>query len=456
MTSEWRIRFIALTVVLIVIGIAALGLGILASFDSAKTVTSDPFAMDSEPAARMSDTTEAPAPPSAMPQPIRETEQQLEPNSSHSISNPLTGRVIDDRGAPIPNAAVYQGEPPPGLHVDDKSFANLPHVTTGPDGHFEISNPPRALTHLTAYAPGYQVMVRAMPTVEVASANVVLELLPGGVIEGFLIDGSSPAAGNVRLDYIDAAIRISADASAAEGYRFTGLPDGEVELSAAVEADYEKSRQRWMKRVAVVAAGETTRADFHFIDGTAVLQGQISFNGVAAERGFVQVQIHGLYGGETYSGRSEPDGSYRIENLPEGEATIRVTAVPPANVENARQRNRVAQVTIPAGETVVYDVDVNGTAIITGRTAEANVFYPRTVHLLAGEFVLETQADLRGEIFATYLIDSTNVGEGGAFSFEALDAGSYTVVTNWEEDLLLSTVVTVAENGQAKVELLPN
>ncbi len=133
----------------------------------------------------------------------------------------ISGRVISDSGAPIPNAAVFL------RGVNSTPTFVVRRTLTDREGAFRIEGLERALYIVTVSAPSYAQPLRepnALPNYYRVGDSITFTLIRGGVITGTVTTGSGePAVGlNVRAVMVRDATGVAPRTVAAQfGERFT-------------------------------------------------------------------------------------------------------------------------------------------------------------------------------------------------------------------------------------------
>lgn len=221
----------------------------------------------------------------------------------------LEGRVLSPSGRPLPGAEVQL---PPGAMMRRGGF----HRTgTDGDGHYVLDSlPPGPLT-VEATHPDHGT-ARRQVELRVGENSLDITLEGGNEVSGRVIDDAgTPVAGAEVWLASSAAFQPFSTMSQGDGsFRFAAVADG------SYQAGVDKTGFARAERVPVTVDGSSvTGIELRLTKGGAIV-GRIT--GVEiADLARVQVQARGR--GMPSGGRVEPDGSYRIDHLGEGEWRVR-------------------------------------------------------------------------------------------------------------------------------------
>ncbi|MCB9879411.1 MAG: sigma-70 family RNA polymerase sigma factor [Planctomycetes bacterium] len=186
------------------------------------------------------------------------------------------GRVVDTKGQPVAEALVaigwLGGNVIPGSTRDEYYTApTRPRIVTDVDGRFSCDGVAPGSTEVQAWAAGFGPASTTTLVAVDASAEVMLVLEPGAVVEGVVRDAGGGAVANARVGravsyYTFAAVGASTDA---EGrFRLVDLPAGEVPLKV-----WRDGRDVTAQTVATIAGAVTTWNPV--LDEGAVLRGRV-------------------------------------------------------------------------------------------------------------------------------------------------------------------------------------
>lgn len=161
---------------------------------------------------------------------MSQTKQKPDDRTSTSIS----GRVVNESGQPIPNAAVVLAGT--GIRVRERR-----NVTTDQDGRFLAEDLPRGLYHLGVYAHGYVFTGNPRePVYYKPGDSATLEVRKGGVITGTVTNSAGEPVIGIRVvavpyrdqqgrpsrDYAVTPVYIPGYTDDRGVYRLFGLPAG--------------------------------------------------------------------------------------------------------------------------------------------------------------------------------------------------------------------------------------
>jgi hypothetical protein len=148
-------------------------------------------------------------------------------------------------------------------------------------------------------------------------------------------------------------------------------------------------------------------------------------------------------GTAAWSSRVAPDGTYRIDGLPAGNATVAVLC----NREHER-RGKSAEVLVEAGGVARCDFDLTAPgAAITGRHAPAPGDRGM-VFVMAGRHTVEELQGGGDPFLPLRHVATVRAREDGSFRVDGLDPGTYTVVTGAND----ATVVEVPAGGEVEAQ----
>lgn len=273
----------------------------------------------------------------------------------------ITGRVVDDHGAPVANVTVfaYGEESSPDARRSRARPRVAPgNTNTAEDGSFTITGLEPGAISITARREGFVPWRKSM-TVE-QSTDVEIRLDRGAQIEGVVTRAGRPVAG----------AHVSATTAAIGGDHQSTVSgdDGRFVLRGLVAAKYTAAASTENSHGEVKNVDPTTQREVRIsLDPKAggVLHGAVM--GMPANLGgkiirrvvLVQSDERGV---EAAIGQG---GNYRVENAPAG--PVWVTAqVESGSASRSSERRRV---TIPAGQEVRLDLDLGGDVTVTGRAS---------------------------------------------------------------------------------------
>ncbi|HVR98468.1 MAG TPA: carboxypeptidase regulatory-like domain-containing protein, partial [Thermoanaerobaculia bacterium] len=223
----------------------------------------------------------------------------------------ISGRVVDDAGAPIPGATVM-------LFTGRGSF-NAQPLSSGADGSFRIGGVPDGTYSLAARKDGYSLSRDEALTVTVAGASVSgveLKLMTGGSITGRLsgLEFSQLSRVRVWANYEMNQGQVDADGV----YRISGLAAGPWEVSAAIPG----TSLHASGRVTLEPGASEAHLDLQFGHGHE-LAGVVVRNGQPLAGAGLGLTRKGTV--ERQTGATDHQGSFRFGGLENGDYELAVS-----------------------------------------------------------------------------------------------------------------------------------
>lgn len=273
----------------------------------------------------------------------------------------ISGRVVSESGAPIPNASVLLRS------VSATPATSLRRAQTDREGAFRIEGLEKGLYWVTASAPAYAQPIRepnAPPIYYRVGDSVTLTLIKGGVITGTITTAAGEpvvgvnvrtvmvrdATGSVPKSIVQFGERLTDDRGV---YRIYGLPAGVYLVSAGGRGNYGYSTNAFendaptyvpsatrdtAEEVEVSAGSETSGVDIRYrgepgrsISGTVTrLPTQVQFSNNNLNLRRVRSGV-AEFAGFTFTGLGSPgftfygvsDGEYELE----AQATVSPTEI---------------------------------------------------------------------------------------------------------------------------------
>lgn len=333
----------------------------------------------------------------------------------------VEGRVLSPEGEPVTGAEVVVVEASPG---DGPAFSSLRARTDG-DGRYRIDGVAPGPRVVEARAEGYQ---RAVRDVEVSPETraVDFRLERGLELSGRVVDAAGTPIPSVQLSLIagDDFFLAPRTLSGPEGaFRFSGLKDGTYRLMARKDG-YASER-----------GGDTLRLAGSSVSGIEV---KLSAGGTIAGRisGLEPSQLSRVRvwaSSELHLGQIDPEGNYRIANLPPG--YWRVTAVVPDTPLHAEGR----AILEPGAAEARVDLDLGGGHELTGVVL-------RNGQPLAGASLALTRGGTAGS--QTAVSDHR-----GSFRFGGLEDGTYDLNVGTPNGAQHRESVEISADRRIQVEL---
>ena len=235
----------------------------------------------------------------------------------------VTGFVVTDGGAPIPDAsvrAVSAAEMDGGR--DSRTDASGAFAFEGlAPGHYTFT------AGKTGFAPG------TLRDIDIASSGPVRVILQGGGVITGHVNGltaaeleqatvSASVAGGGGGGPFGGGGAASSAVDAGGNFRIEGAPSGTVRVSARTGAMFGGSIKTAAPKTVQLEAGSTAQVDIDFKSST-VIRGRITRNGVPVAR--AQLTFIPRGGSQTTSsGSADADGRYELNGLDDGTYTVQV------------------------------------------------------------------------------------------------------------------------------------
>jgi protocatechuate 3,4-dioxygenase beta subunit len=220
----------------------------------------------------------------------------------------LEGRVLTPSGEALPGAQV-------NLPFEESRGGGFHSATTDDEGRYVLESLPPGHRTLEASHPDYG-MARRQAELRLGENTLDITLEGGSEVSGRVVDetGTPVAGAQVWLASLGASRPLSTMSQSDGGFRFAAVTAGNY------RAGVEKEGFARSERVPVTVSGSSVGGLELRLTRGGALVGRIT--GVeAAELSRVQIVAWGR--GMPLGGRVEPDGSYRIDRLGEGEWRVR-------------------------------------------------------------------------------------------------------------------------------------
>jgi Carboxypeptidase regulatory-like domain len=312
----------------------------------------------------------------------------------------LHGRVLDAGGQPAPGVQVSAQAAASDAGPIVRMPSSFGAARSGPDGSFAIEG----------LAPGrHEVRAKgddgasARTLAEAGAEDVVLRLERSGAVQGRVTGSDGAPASGVKVRLFG-SVPFLGDATTDEAGAFDleRVPPGQYYLSAQSRAGSARTQQ------VKVEPGRTATVEVT-LDPTGTVAGTV--------RGLSPVELEAcnVYGGVN-SVQPGADGSFRLEGVREGAATVRAAV-------RGGGRQRTVPVEVKAGETATVEIDFGRGVTIAG-----------TVRRSAGPVAMLVvgATGLGGEGRAT-------TDAAGAFRIESAPTGAVTASVYDRDGRLLVT-----------------
>ena len=241
----------------------------------------------------------------------------------------LRGKVLDGvTRKPVPGATVYADFL---ISFDTMSFSEPDHrTTTDENGEFFFTRLSEDKIEVAADHPDYS--PAKIPRIELksgrASEEVVIHLEKGGAVEGrVLTQGTDPANIVVEAKSFESGAAGTSKTDKNGFYRIENLSPGKCDISARC---IERGSQAViLSRKVMVESGKTIQCDL--VPGGSIIEGTVTAGGEPQGGIHISLRPENILeddAGGTRSffvfGRTQSDGSYKIEGLYPGEYRIEV------------------------------------------------------------------------------------------------------------------------------------
>ena len=327
----------------------------------------------------------------------------------------VSGQVLSPGGGPVAGAFIHLG---PGVEAPVVAESDV-------DGRFILTGLGDAEIELTASHDAY--LAGAARVLPKRGIDVLVEIAlgQGGELEGTVWKGDAAAAGQtvVALRLSPPRIRKQAVTDAEGRYTIAGIGLGLVDVLAKWKGPDSNAPPQRLRRQAEIAAGGTTVVDFHFPEGVAVLEGNITSNSEAVAFAEIQGTVATDEGQSSFSFTARDDGFFRIENIVPGTAWVRVTAR-----AGQAERQQSFAIELREGETAYHEVSFDTASGVEGQVSNLAPGEVGQVLVLPGHESVDTST-----FEAILELDGIKSGESeidgtGRFTIIGLEPGLYTII----------------------------
>jgi hypothetical protein len=328
----------------------------------------------------------------------------------------VEGTVTNADGEPVGGAQVYVG-------AYQEWMRNEAHVATSAnDGTFRIESMSPDTSRLSVQHADYALTTVNIELQSGAITPVSVVLSGGGTVQGVVRVGGNPAPeASVYVHFLDGGSQKSAQTDANGAYSISGLPAGEAQVGAHIQAE---GGNRNRSQAAIIESGMETEVNFDFEGGNSTVEGRITYNGQPPSRAYVNISLPSGEGQmETRGGETNSDGTYLITGLQAGTMTLMVNFQSTGESWQARQ----VEVVTEEGRVTQRDVELNAGAKVSGGVSG----------LVEGDqaFAVVVKGTMEITSFdQSFWIENRNLMAGqtqiqqGAFMIEGLGDGDYTVI----------------------------
>ncbi|MBX7254932.1 MAG: sigma-70 family RNA polymerase sigma factor [Candidatus Hydrogenedentes bacterium] len=385
------------------------------------------------------------------------------PDATPASSLTIEGLVVTEDKAgetPVSNARIFVG---PRLPLDESMRLQNTLATSASDGTFRVEDVSVSDENQWVYAwhadlaPGWV----SLPSQPEGTVKIRVVMTKGGTVSGRVAVGGVPVAG--------ATVQA---ASVTEVGQTTTGPDGKYELENLPQGDLGILAKlpeggRSLVRMASLLTGTTTPVDFDFSEVTSSLQGMVTSRGEPVSSGMLRMTVTTTNGEvERFEGTIQADGSYSFSEAPSGTCAL----VASVELESGNRASKQVAFSIAENEAHVENIDFNLTTAVRGTITIPDTVKDGAIVALRGEVKIDT---LSTELLTSLepLIAASGRIKDGAYSFDGLDPGTYTIVafaytelpnsdaeglnTMLSKALFASSVVELKEGAEAVVDLTP-
>ncbi|MDZ4860492.1 MAG: sigma-70 family RNA polymerase sigma factor [Candidatus Hydrogenedentes bacterium] len=267
----------------------------------------------------------------------------------------VEGLVLDASGQPVADAIIIRGALE-SFHLIGTLEPNRANVlaVSGRDGTFRIDNFGRDVLLWSAVHPEHGIVSQTV-TPSLEKDNVVFEFPPTGGLRGVITIGETPGV-RCGLEFNDPALGVRGNflGDEAGNYSVAGLSQGEYSVTFTVTIASNGNYASWQKIVdSHIPTGEPIELDVDFPEATSTLTGVVTLNGqpISAVSN-VRIDYPALNIAGSRDVDIKPDGTYRIDRLPSGDAVIRF----PESWEGVQFDHNEISIYIPENAVLEYDV----------------------------------------------------------------------------------------------------
>jgi RNA polymerase sigma-70 factor (ECF subfamily) len=385
----------------------------------------------------------------------------------------VQGRVINALRQPIAGAKVFF-EGAKAQKEEGEEFL----TTSGEDGSYQSTErPAMSLTpvyqreagtrRLCATHPDFSPGSTYFALSEGSTVNLEIVLAQGGCIEGTITMNRKPLSG--ASIGVPMRCRNVQETTKEDGrFRIEHVAPGDYPLIITA-VDQDKEQRRAFKNV-IVEEGATTKVQVDFAPRTARLEGHVVLDGFGKPRGRVKVAVKTSTGEiESADAQLNPDGSFAIDNLTPGIASLKVEAKDEdfwsSLAGGAPARVNLTEVTLERDSTTKTTITFSNTEV-TGKVEMPGKQYLGMLLIVRGRpdmAVLDLQHIMGMQ---NDIVVDTSLSKP-SFSYAGLDPGTYTVMTiftdrtiddPWAQQasaLYDSKEVDLGEGASEQVELRP-
>ena len=310
-----------------------------------------------------------------------------------SSGMPVSGVVVTDAGAPVPDANVFATAAGGGNST-----------RTDANGNFTIAG--LAPGHYTLRASAQNLGNGVLNDFDIsAGAPARIVIVAGGTITGHVIGLTDSELQNTVIVANGQNGSASGEVDSTGAYRIDGAPTGTVHVSARTARGIGPGGKSSGVVAVEVNPGATATADIQFKSNT-VVQGRVTRNGQPMAN--VSVMFNARSGSQgSSSGTTDSSGSYQISGLDDGSYGVGVIDI---------DRSSAYSSTYDVHGSGTFDIDIK-TAALRGTVVDSSTGEPLSnaqIQLQSGQGMLSSRAAL--------------TDPSGAFFVDNIARGTYHVV----------------------------
>ena len=307
----------------------------------------------------------------------------------------LTGTVVSDAGAPVPDASVM------AMSAANSGFGGN-RVSTDANGAFEMEGLAPGHYTLTAAKPGYANGVVSDFDVA-AGVPARITLKTGATITGRVVGLTADELQNATVFASGGNTGMSAPVDGSGNYRIEGAPTGTVRLSARTGQMFGATSKSSPQQSVQVDPGSTVTVDLEFKSAT-VITGHITRDGQPLGNATVAFMPKAAQASTSASGQTDGTGNYQVTGLDDASYTVQIMDF---------QRTTPFTTSYDVKGSGSFDIDIKSSTL-HGHVLDASTGEPLAdahieLHSTSGDAIMST----RGATTAsdgTFVIDSVARG----------------------------------------------
>ena len=330
----------------------------------------------------------------------------------------IDGLVTGAQGYAIQGAKVYLTQ-----HLSEWEEQQMPHQTSDTEGRFRFGSLGEEATHITVKHADYATKTMPVAIQPGKTTRVDGVLTQGGEVEGTVYVNGKPQSGiTVHAYSLGGGSRKDGQTDENGFYSLTGLPDGNAQVSAMLNANDSNSHQAHQ---VTLQGGFVTTVDFEFTQGNSVIQGIVTLDGEAITEG----QVGAMLADATVAGFSnnntqiQAGGQYEISGLIAGNYSLNVGV----RVGEGYQQ-KMLQVAIGDNQTLTQDIEINSGNRVLGVVNGIGEAVRTSIALIRGSHnITEVSQDIFMDLRAQ-MAGGGMVQPDGTYDIPSIENGTYTIL----------------------------